>query len=84
MELTFNEWLKYGWDQGWCGPDVCVVHDGLPLSDFETESWYDGDDCCIHFIRLYEDDSIRKAVEEGHSPTNWRASNLGWKRNAEQ
>lgn len=79
MELTFEQWLKYGWDKGWCGPDVCAVHDGTPMTEFELD-WMDD---CVHVIRLYEDETQRLAVEKEHAPTNWRASNRGWTRNAE-
>ena len=79
MELSFDEWLKYGWDKGWCGPDVCATHDGTPMTDFELD-WYE--DHCVHVIRLYEDDKQRLAVDNEHAPTHWRASNRGWTRNA--
>jgi hypothetical protein len=29
---------------------------------------------------LYEDHDHRLAVESNDSPTNWRASNIGWER----
>jgi hypothetical protein len=77
--MTFDEWLKIGMDKGWCGPSVCVTHDGVPMTEQEEESLYD-DEPCIHAIRLYEDDDVRLKVEENHSPTQWRASNSGYRR----
>lgn len=72
MELTFDEWLEYGIEQGWCGPAVCYTHDGLPMT-FEEEDEFDGGyDPCIHIIRLYEDGEMKKAIEENHSPSIWR------------
>ena len=79
-EMTFDEWSYYGWKQGWVGPPVCYTHDGIPTSDDEYESWGEGNDLCIHVMRLYEDNMQRLSVEHGHSPTQWRASNQGWER----
>ena len=70
--MTFEEWMEFGITQGWCGPPVCETHDGLPLSEAEEEVFYNGDDPCVHIIRLYADEHQKKSVEENHSPTNWR------------
>jgi hypothetical protein len=32
----------------------------------------------MHILRLYEDLEMKKAVEENHSPSVWRASNAGF------
>lgn len=80
MAMTFDEWAEYGWKQGWCGPPLCLAHDGFPFSEDENEYYDEGGDPCQHFIRLYENDEHREAIEEVDSPTNWRASNMGWKR----
>lgn len=69
--MNFNEWLKTGMNNGWCGPTVCYTHDGLPMSEVEIDEYYEGDPC-IHIIRLYEDHDHRNAVEEAHSPSVWR------------
>jgi len=71
MDLSFNEWMSYGIEQGWCGPPVCYVHDGLPFTD-EEFSLDDLDTTCIHIVRMYEDEDMRVAVEENHSPSTWR------------
>jgi hypothetical protein len=78
--MTFEEWSKYGWEQGWCGPPLCLSHDGFPFTEEEDEWQIDGGDPCVHFIRLYEDETQRLSIEDKDSPTNWRASNQGWKR----
>jgi len=70
-----EEWMLYGYLKGWCGPPVCAIHDGVPMSADEEES---EDEPCTHIIRLYEDDDNRKAVEDTHSPSLWRATNRGW------
>lgn len=79
-EMTFDEWAYYGWKRGWVGPPVCYIHDGIPASDDEYEVWGEGLDPCINIIRVYEDQMQRLAVEAGHSPSLWRASNQGWDR----
>jgi hypothetical protein len=78
-DITFDEWLQRGLLSGFCGPAVCYPHDGLPLSEQEDQFYMDGDDPCIHIIRLYEDIETKKAVEENHSPSVWRATNSGFK-----
>lgn len=78
--MTQYEWIKLGWEKGWCGPPVCLTHDGLPLAADEEDSYDEGYDPCVHFVRLYEDQEHRLAVEANDAPTNWRASNQGWTR----
>lgn len=62
---------------GWCGPAVCYMHDGLPTSEPEDAFMSEGDDVCVHIIRLYEDSEHKKAIEANHSPSTWRATNRG-------
>lgn len=78
-DMTAEEWLKYGWDKGYCGPAMCYTHDGLPMSEEEDEELFESDPC-IHILRLYEDQEHRRQVELNDAPTNWRASNQGWER----
>lgn len=82
-ELTFDQWLSYGIDRGWCGPAVCDIHDGLPTTATEDDEFMDGGDPCIHIVRLYPDDETRKKVEANHAPTVWRASNAGYETHTE-
>jgi hypothetical protein len=77
MEKTFDEWLQEGISNGFVGPAICYTHDGLPLSEQENEEFEEGDPC-VHILRLYEDLEMKKAVEENHSPSVWRASNAGF------
>lgn len=79
MELDFEEWLAYGHGKGWTGSPVCITHDGMPMTESEENELSDGDDPCIHGMRLYEDGTIKRLVEENHAPTVWRASNRGLK-----
>jgi hypothetical protein len=43
----------------------------------EEDEMYEGDPC-VHVLRLYEDETTKKAVEENHSPSVWRATNSGF------
>lgn len=75
--MTFDEWLAFGYKNGYCGPDVCQTHDGLPTTASEDAEFEDGDPC-IHIVRLYESTDVKRDVEENHSPSVWRATNQGW------
>jgi hypothetical protein len=78
MEKTFDEWLQEGLSSGFCGPAVCYPHDGLPMTEEEDNQFFEGEDPCIHIIRLYEDLNIKAGVEANHSPSIWRATNSGF------
>lgn len=69
--MNFDEWVKYGLDNKWCGPAVCYTHDGLPTSEAEDNEFEEADPC-LHIIRLYEDEQQKEAVEQNHSPSLWR------------
>lgn len=70
--LDFDTWLAQGMSQGWCGPAVCSTHDGTPISETEEAEFDEGDDPCLHIIRLYPDQDTKEAVESNHSPSVWR------------
>lgn len=69
---TFNEWLELGIKNNWCGPAICETHDGLPMTFEEEEYFFEGNDPCIHIVRLYEDKDHATKIEENHSASNWR------------
>ena len=71
-EMDFDSWLKMGLENKWVGPPVCSTHDGLPSTEDEDMAWDDGDDPCIHILRLYVDDLEAMLVEQNHSPSVWR------------
>jgi hypothetical protein len=75
--MDFEAWLKMGYDNGWVGPDVCVTHDGVPMTASEDSEFETGDPC-VHVMRLYESTDVKRDVEENHSPSVWRATNKGW------
>jgi len=74
--MTFNEWLQIGISNRWCGPVICDTHDGMPLTEDESEMIWDGQDPCIHIVRLYETPEHAEAIEESHSPSMWRKIEL--------
>ena len=74
--MDFEEWLRIGIENNWAGPAVCFTHDGLPTTRAEDEE-FDNGDPCIHIVRLYDDESQKREVEENHSPSVWRATNRG-------
>ena len=76
--MNFDEWIKIGYDLGYCSPPVCSVHDGPPTTATEDEQWEEGEDPCLHIVRLYNNIEEKKSVEANYAPASWRASNLGW------
>jgi hypothetical protein len=68
---TMQEWLDYGRQQGWCGPVVCITHDGTPTTEQEDVEFEESDPC-IAMIRPYVDDEEKAAVEANHPPSVWR------------
>jgi len=74
--MDFEEWLRVGIENNWAGPSICYTHDGLPLSADEDEEFSESDPC-VHIIRLYDDKEHKKAIEENHAPSVWRATNRG-------
>lgn len=70
--VSFSDWMSIGIKRGWCGPPVCYTHDGLPTALEEEEEFDEGHDPCIHIVRMYESDQQRDAVENAHSPSQWR------------
>ena len=74
MDMTFDEWITYGIEKGWCGPPVCYTHDGLPMSEQEYAEFDEGQDPCTHVVRMYKDIDMKKEIEDNHSPSQWRNS----------
>lgn len=71
-------WLEYGWRQGWCGPPVCEMHDGTPMSIEEEDMIFNGEDPCITIIRLYDGPDHAASITENHAPSQWRATGAQW------
>lgn len=71
-QISFDIWLEIGLRQGFMTPPICYTHDGLPTTPEEDETFEEGDDPCIHIMRLYASPEEKAGVEENHSPTKWR------------
>tara|TARA_R110000796_G_scaffold252474_2_gene386983 strand:+ start:384 stop:674 length:291 start_codon:yes stop_codon:yes gene_type:complete len=71
-EVIFDEWIKTGIEQGFCGPPVCALHDGVPTTLMEDEGLWEGDEHCHHVVRMYTDAKQKAQVEVNHHPSTWR------------
>lgn len=72
-KLSFDEWMAIGIESGWCGPPVCYTHDFIPMSEDEFQEFYtDGNDICLHIVRMYESHEHKVEIEKAHSPSQWR------------
>ena len=77
--MTFDEWVKVGFDNGWVGAPICETHDGLPTTASE-DAEFEERDPCVNIMRVYESTDVMTDVEANHSPSVWRASNAGMHR----
>lgn len=77
-QMDFDTWMKIGYDSGWCSPPVCQTHDGTPMTASEDEDMIEGNDVCVHIVRLYESADQKKGCEANHPPAVWRATNRDW------
>jgi len=50
--MNFDEWLKYGIENGFCTEQFCSTHDAMPLHETEERAWSEGNDPCAHMVRL--------------------------------
>lgn len=73
QQMTFDEWMALGIKHGWCGAPVCSTHDGIPMSEEEETAFFEeGEDRCVHIVRMYESLEVRDEVEKHHGPSRWR------------
>jgi len=52
--LDFNEWMQYGYQQGWISDVFCDTHEGPPLNDEQMQEFDDGGDPCVFCIKVLE------------------------------
>lgn len=52
MAINFDEWMKYGYDNGWISDVFCDTHDGPPWEDEEIKEWDEGGDPCSFHVKL--------------------------------
>lgn len=72
MIEDFEDWITLGIEKGWCGPPVCYTHDSVPTTDDEDTAFEEGNDPCLHVVRMYSDAEQKAAVETNHPPSVWR------------
>ena len=51
---SFDEWLAFGVERGWVSEPVCDTHIGPVLTEAELLEFDDGNDPCVHVLRLFE------------------------------
>lgn len=78
QQMDFDSWARIGYEAGWCSPPVCFIHDGVPMTAAEDEDVTEGNDPCVHVVRLYESADQKKGCEANHPPAVWRATNQDW------
>jgi hypothetical protein len=47
-----REWLDVGIANNFCTNLVCMMHDGVPMSDTEVEAEEEGLDPCVFVVRI--------------------------------
>lgn len=54
--MKFDEWLKFGIEEGWVTEPYCNTHDGgyQYMGEEELEEWEAGGDPCCVVIRVME------------------------------
>ena len=60
---TYDQWIRFGQEQGWVGPAVCYTHDGLPTTRYEDKE-FDNGDPCIFILRPYESKKLRMLLKK--------------------
>lgn len=63
LRLDFEQWLEVGIRQGFVSPPTCNTHEGVPMTVFEENDWEEGEDPCIHILRLCESKEHADGVE---------------------
>lgn len=71
-ELNFTDWLNYGIQHNYCGTLVCYNHDGVPMTVEEEQD----EEPCVPILRIYDTVEQKTEVENNHSPSIWRQTNL--------
>jgi hypothetical protein len=44
------------------------------MSEQEDAEFGEGQDPCVHVVRMYDDIDTKKEIENNHSPSQWRNS----------
>lgn len=49
----FRDWLEYGILTGFCSVPSCARHEATPCTDEEYRRIEDGEELCLHEVRLF-------------------------------
>lgn len=60
--MDFQQWLNYGIKNQYCTTSYCETHDGSPVTSKELELWDEGEDPCLHAVRLIAHDEELKEL----------------------
>lgn len=52
--FTYEEWVRYGVDNGWVGSPRCIHHDGMDTTEDEESEMEEGHDPCIVMMRVWD------------------------------
>jgi hypothetical protein len=72
--MNFDEWIKFGYDMGYCSPPVCSQHDGPPTTALEDEIWDQGDETCLHVVN-----DPRKIKGTASTSQGWEGRRSQWR-----
>ena len=59
--MCFDGWLDYGVANGFCSPQVCATHAGIPSVDDEDMS--EDQDFCVHVVRLGTEEDWQAEID---------------------
>lgn len=63
IEMSFDEWLLYGFTRFWNSAPICATHDGFPAKSEQ----------CQHYILVYKNEDEAEITMEQFPPAYWRA-----------
>ena len=54
-QQQFDDWLSKGVSAGWVSTAGCIIHNPLPMRQWEEKEFEDGGDPCITIMRVWKD-----------------------------
>lgn len=67
--MTFEEWVLYGVNRGYCTDVSCYTHDGFILTEEENAEFDEGGDPCVPVLRVWNttEQQLEHAVDNGYN-----------------
>lgn len=53
-----RKWLRVGIENNFCTDIVCMMHDGVPMSEAEDEAMEEGLDPCVFVVRINDEMAV--------------------------